>query len=143
MFAAVPGQNTSSSMSESRETESADCAICLGAFTFDRPVTTTNCNHTFHKTCLNISFDYSNRCPICRTILLERATTLNPLINNQSNLVPGMAMHQEVDTRLLRDDAGRTLLSSEIAIRVPLNYLYMTRQQFADCLRALAREPEI
>ena len=142
MFGAVPGQNTSSSMYESRETESADCAICLGAFTFDRPVTTTICNHTFHKTCLNISFDYGNRCPICRTILLERVITLSPLINNQSNLVPGMAMHQEVNTRL-RVNAGRALLSSEIAIRVPSNFLHMTMQQFADCLQALAREPEM
>ena len=142
MFGSVPGQSTSSSIAESRETESPDCAICLGAFTFDRPVTTTICNHTFHKTCLNISFDYGNRCPICRTVLFERVITLNPLINNQSDIVPGMAMHLEVNTQMLVN-GGSPILSNNIAIRVPSHFLRMTTQQFADCLRALAREPEI
>ena len=139
MFGSVPGQSTSSSIAESRETESADCAICLEAFTFDRPVTTTVCNHTFHETCLNISLNYGNRCPICRTTLVERVITLNPLINNQLILVPRMIIHQEMTTQG-RIDAGRVLLPSEIAVRVPSFFFNMTAQQFANCVQALVEQ---
>ena len=51
-------------------------------------------------------------------------------------------MLQEVNAQM-RDNAGSLLLSSEISIRVPSNLFLMTTQQFADCLQALAREPEI
>ena len=139
MFGSVPGQSTSSSIAESRETESADCAICLEAFTFDRPVTTTVCNHTFHETCLNISLNYGNRCPICRTTLVERVITLNPLINNQLILVPRMIIHQEMTTQG-RIDAGRVLLPSEIAVRVPSFFFNMTTQEFANCVKALVEQ---
>ena len=139
MFGSVPGQSTSSSIAESGKTESADCAICLDAFTFDRPVTTTVCNHTFHETCLNISLNYGNRCPICRTTLVERVITLNPLINNQLILVPRMIIHQEMTTQG-RIDAGRVLLPSEIAVRVPSFFFNMAAQQFANCVQALVEQ---
>lgn len=142
MVGAVLGQDTLSSMAESWETESADCAICLGAFTFDRPVTTTVCNHTFHETCLNISLNYGNRCPICRTNLVERVITLNPLINNQLNLGPLMAMHQEMTTQE-RINVAWALSHGEIEIRVPSNFFNMTLQQFARCVEALVQEPEV
>ena len=144
MLGTLPGQNTSSSMTESRETESADCPVCLEAFTFDRPVTTTICNHTFHERCLNISFKYDNRCPMCRTILAERVITLNHLANNLLNLAPGMTRYQEMTTQG-RSDAARELSSGETSLPtgVPSIFNNMTSQQFADCVRALVQEPQM
>ena len=143
MFGSVPGQSTSSSIAESRETESADCAICLEAFTFDRPVTTTVCNHTFHKTCLNISLNYGNRCPICRTTLVERVITLNPLINNQLNLGTRMVMDQEMTPQGRINVARALLLHGEMAIRVPDSFFNIPLQEYANCVGALVRQHEM
>lgn len=41
-----------------------ECQIC--SLVFDAP-TTTICGHTFCRTCLLRSLDYSDRCPVCRT----------------------------------------------------------------------------
>ena len=142
MIGNLPGQNTSSSMAESLETESVDCAICLGAFTFDRPVTTTICNHTFHKTCLNTGFDYDERCPICRTTLVERVITRNRLVNNSSNLV--VPMHREMTTQVLVE-TERALLS--IGIDCPIGtasiFTDMTPEQRATAVASLLLQPEL
>ena len=59
------------SFPQNQEDESADCAICL--FGLGSAVTTTtDCNHAFHKTCLDIWLEDNVTCPICRAPLANR-----------------------------------------------------------------------
>ena len=56
------------------ETESADCAICRDNDCNPAPLmTTTICNHTFHKICLDNWLIAKNTCPMCRAVLSNRA----------------------------------------------------------------------
>ena len=41
-----------------------ECPICLD--TMDNNLITTKCNHTFHKECFDLWFNYKNTCPLCR-----------------------------------------------------------------------------
>ena len=43
------------------------CPICLSEM---EKVTTTYCKHQFCSTCIKKSLEYSNTCPVCRSILV-------------------------------------------------------------------------
>ena len=56
------------------EIESVDCAICRENDCNPAPLmTTTICNHTFHKICLDNWLIAKNTCPMCRAVLSNRA----------------------------------------------------------------------
>ena len=53
---------------------SADCAICLEDDSSPTAlITSTICNHTFHKSCLDKWLNVGNNCPMCRAVLSNRA----------------------------------------------------------------------
>lgn len=45
-----------------------ECSLCTGLIY--EPVT-SNCGHSFCRSCLCRSFDHSPACPVCRTVLAE------------------------------------------------------------------------
>ena len=49
-------------------TEFNTCSICQDDFDKDHIVRQLNCNHIYHKECIDKYFlEYSYKCPICRT----------------------------------------------------------------------------
>lgn len=47
-----------------------ECSICLEPIDTNAK-TVTECNHTFHSSCIFKNIKFSNSCPICRTVLVE------------------------------------------------------------------------
>ncbi len=43
----------------------SECSICLDTVTGEE--TKLECNHTFHKTCIQTWFQTKQECPICRS----------------------------------------------------------------------------
>lgn len=41
------------------------CSICSLEYELDDEVASVNCNHTFHKICLNFWLAKVNSCPVC------------------------------------------------------------------------------
>ena len=46
--------------------ENCDCSICLDKFTIGTYKRTLECNHYFHKKCIDKWFKNSNFCPLCK-----------------------------------------------------------------------------
>lgn len=46
-----------------------ECSICLKSFNKDKVY--LNCNHFFHKNCINDWRRRSNTCPYCRTVIIQ------------------------------------------------------------------------
>jgi hypothetical protein len=53
------------------QAETISCSICLSDK--NEKVTTTTCNHNFHKHCLDEWLKTNNTCPYCRSVLYEKA----------------------------------------------------------------------
>lgn len=50
--------------------EENDCPICLDSLEkVDLKVVKTSCNHIFHKDCIDVHLDNSDKCPMCRNNL--------------------------------------------------------------------------
>lgn len=100
------------SFPQNQEDESADCAICL--FGFGSAVTTTtDCNHTFHKTCLDIWLENNVTCPICRAPLANRTIAqqrLDAALINQ-----GAGLPTEVLDRALISATSSTVSGEDYA----------------------------
>jgi len=47
-----------------------ECPICSNSMPFEE-FCNTNCNHTFHVSCIQSQFQINTRCPICRTNVKE------------------------------------------------------------------------
>lgn len=45
------------------------CSICLERFKLDDMINKLNCNHIYHKGCLD-SWIQNNNCPLCRSIIV-------------------------------------------------------------------------
>lgn len=45
------------------------CVICLGEFLIGQEVLTLPCFHFFHNKCINEWYQYSKKCPICKTVV--------------------------------------------------------------------------
>lgn len=61
--------------------EENECSICLN--NNEKEKYTTQCNHTFHKDCLDEWLTYSTTCPQCRTTIYEhKKTYCLYLVNN-------------------------------------------------------------
>ena len=45
------------------------CCICLEQFKINDDINKLNCNHIFHKVCLDKWYKFNN-CPLCRTIII-------------------------------------------------------------------------
>jgi len=43
-----------------------ECSICLEEYSKNNKIMILNCNHTFHKSCLELWIKDNNTCPICR-----------------------------------------------------------------------------
>ena len=56
------------------------CAICLSLYkdTLDLVIIKTNCNHYFHKNCIDGWFKEKLICPVCKTVLNERVVGRGP-----------------------------------------------------------------
>lgn len=48
-----------------------ECPICMDTITSNSNCCTTECNHTFHSSCLFKNFATSNGCPLCRKELVQ------------------------------------------------------------------------
>jgi hypothetical protein len=42
------------------------CSICLDDFKLNHEIGTTECEHIYHKDCLNTWYDRNSSCPMCR-----------------------------------------------------------------------------
>lgn len=51
-----------------RENPSASCPICKQQILSDQDCSNTNCNHTFHRQCLQNWLNESQECPVCHRI---------------------------------------------------------------------------
>ena len=80
------------------EIESAECAICRENDCNPAPLmTTTTCNHTFHKICLDNWLIAKNTCPMCRVVLSNRAA--DPI--DQVTRHVGSRFHRALDEILM------------------------------------------
>ena len=70
------GQNNNLQPSLNSE-EYDNCSICLATLK-GKEVKTTNCDHSFHKTCLDVWLKENNNCPQCLTDLKERDLQPSP-----------------------------------------------------------------
>ncbi len=67
--------------------ENNTCSICLNDLEND--LTTLFCNHTFHKSCMDQWIKYQERCPYCRTSLIQNRLPLqlyDELIGQDGNI---------------------------------------------------------
>ena len=48
------------------EKEHSKCPICLDPIMYTYALYKTNCNHTFHRSCLEKWLKVNNTCPCCR-----------------------------------------------------------------------------
>eukprot|EP00493_Phyllostaurus_siculus_P022305 UN22637 len=48
------------------------CAICLEEYESNHEVRRLPCGHVFHTECVDIWFDSSINCPLCKTSIIER-----------------------------------------------------------------------
>ena len=69
---------------EAQAEEDAECTLCLKLL-YD-PVTTP-CGHSFCRPCLQQALDHRNKCPLCRTVLLMSAASLQPSVSLQALLL--------------------------------------------------------
>ncbi len=51
------------------------CSICLDHYSRREGVRKSNCNHTFHKKCIDKWYKQNDSCPICRQDLFEKSTS--------------------------------------------------------------------
>ena len=48
-----------------------DCPICLETMSNKFNLQTLKCNHTYHKTCINLWLDRKSICPLCRMSVID------------------------------------------------------------------------
>lgn len=53
------------------------CCICLSSYEYKQGVRKTQCNHIFHKKCVDKWYKYNKTCPICRNheMFVEKSTS--------------------------------------------------------------------
>ena len=69
------------------ETEEPDCSICLGSFKSAKSVSTIECNHSYHNSCIVDWLQYHDTCPLCRKDLSERKVSyIKDALLSDSNL---------------------------------------------------------
>jgi hypothetical protein len=56
-----------------------ECTICLFQY-YDEVKKVTECNHTFHRECLDTWLQTNNTCPLCRHVLQHTRSTINEVI---------------------------------------------------------------
>ena len=66
------------------DTNNDICSICLDNFS-NNNISITKCNHKFHLTCLFNSLNVSNKCPLCREILIPNRTINNTSTSTSSS----------------------------------------------------------
>ena len=50
-----------------------DCSICIDNLKKGNEIIKLGCNHIFHKKCIkSYLLNYDNKCPLCRTIILQK-----------------------------------------------------------------------
>lgn len=54
-----------------------ECCICLETLSFRQHSRTLQCNHLFHKKCIDKWFDRDRRCPVCRAEAIENRPIVN------------------------------------------------------------------
>lgn len=77
-------------MKKPSESEHVDCRVCLSEFEEGDKVRSLNCEHTFHKDCLDMWFlqdqnQYCATCPLCRNKVLpdDVVAKYSMLLQNQ------------------------------------------------------------
>lgn len=56
---------------------SKECSICMNDISLKNNHCTTPCGHTFCFGCITKSLQYANKCPYCRTVLVEEVNPIN------------------------------------------------------------------
>ena len=81
------------SLPQNQEDESTICAVCLFG-PGSAVTTTTDCNHTFHKKCLEPWLEDNVTCPLCRAPLANRTIARQRLDTALINQAGGLSMEE-------------------------------------------------
>ncbi|KAJ1398624.1 Zinc finger, RING-type [Sesbania bispinosa] len=84
----IEEKNPTTCYTKRLKTEHVDCRVCLSEFEEGEKVRNLNCEHTFHKDCLDKWFlqeeQYCATCPLCRKKVLPEDVVANyHLLQNQ------------------------------------------------------------
>lgn len=93
------------------------CSICHEKL--DSDTTKTNCNHIYHKNCLDIWLKNNNSCPLCRNSLstskikhkTQTIGTVTSLSSNISSSFPRIFQQQNVTHIFQQQNLTHTILS--------------------------------
>lgn len=105
-----------------------DCVLC-SKLLFE-PVTTP-CGHTFCRSCISRAIDFTDRCPLCRTVLHLEDPSAVPITNVLRNAIQ-LCFSEEYENR--RKEVEGDAPSAESAMSrlplFPLNAVVFPKQRF-------------
>lgn len=87
-----------------------ECSICLKAIR--RTKDTLDCNHVFHRRCIDYWYQRSNSCPICRAPIVEE--TNDTWVDNIHNIMREQFAHAVRDM-----EAGAGVVDIHIQFNLP------------------------
>jgi hypothetical protein len=82
------------------------CSICLDNIN-NNNISITKCNHKFHLTCLFTSLNISNKCPLCREVVVINTT------NNTASISLSTQTNNETEFQTNYNHVHRTYLLQE------------------------------
>lgn len=120
------------------------CSICCDDIQFDKGRFVLECGHTFHAKCILVEFRHRNRCPMCRTEVVESSAHKQSYMMPSSLRMYSSILHDAAD-HFVHDLGNITfanvvhrmmLLSSEDQDIRSIQYPYIKRLlvQFASIL---------
>lgn len=120
------------------------CSICCDDIQFDKGRFVLECGHTFHAKCILVEFQHRNRCPMCRTEVVESSAHKHSYTLPSSLRMYSSILHDAAD-HFIHDLGNITfanvvhrimLLSSESQDLRTIQYPYIKRLlvQFASML---------
>lgn len=137
-------ENIQNTYSASASLDLGCCSICCEDIQFDKGRFVLECGHTFHAKCILTEFQHRNRCPMCRTEVVESIAHKPSYIIPSSLRMYSSILHDAAD-HFIHDLGNITfanvvhrmmLLSSESQDIRSVQYPYIKRLliQFASTL---------